>query len=271
MSCGSVLEVFIADEFEFTSASLIVIRAHFMDLFTQNARKGEIWLAKRKQDHKINIILICLRTTMRVFAHAPLLIATYITYEGAFDLSRHPPPAATKPFVRACLFLRALRVWPCLEHHLDSYSDSVSRCLSSSLGGKILAFCLTFIQFAFVPPADHFPVSLCLRFCRSSVNIPYLLYTILDMCFPSLIPFLFELFNYLLVFFFFHLFFFFFMFFFPNICGSFVWVCLLFFVSLLIRYSPNWLRVASTFYLVIRVYFLPLSILGTALSLCWFR
>lgn len=118
MSCGSVLEVFIADEFESTSASLIVIRAHFMDLFTQNARKGEIWLAKRKQDHKINIILICLRTTMRVFAHAPLLIATYITYEGALDLSRHPPPAATKPFVRACLFLRALRVWPCLEHHL---------------------------------------------------------------------------------------------------------------------------------------------------------
>lgn len=173
MSCGSVLEVFIADEFESKSASLIVIRAHFMDLFTQNARKGEIWLAKRKQDHKINIILICLRTTMRVFAHAPLLIATYITYEGALDLSRHPPPAATKPFVRACLFLRALRVWPCLEHHLDSYSDSVSRCLSSSLGGKMLAFCLTFIQFAFVPPADHFPVSLCLRFCRSSVNILY--------------------------------------------------------------------------------------------------
>lgn len=138
--------------------------------------------------------LLCVYSRMRPFLSLP-------TYEGALDLSRHPPPAATKPFVRACLFLRALRVWPCLEHHLDSYSDSVSRCLSSSLGGKMLAFCLTFIQFAFVPPADHFPVSLCLCFCRSSVNIPYLLYTILDMCFPSLIPFLFELFNYLLVFF----------------------------------------------------------------------
>lgn len=207
MSCVSVLEVFIAEE----SASLIVIRARFMDLFTQNARKGEIWLAKRKQDHKINIILICLRTTMRVFAHAPLLIATYI-----WGCARSiPTPAATKPFVRACLFLRAWRVWPCLAHHLGLGLEvfvQLPRWQNARLLFVIHSICVcsacrSFSRFIMSPLLSQ----LCLY------TIPYYVYTILDMCFPSLILFLFELFNYLLVFFFL-LFFFFFMFF----CSLFV-------------------------------------------------
>lgn len=90
------------------------------------------------------------------------------TYGSAVDLSHqhHAPPAATKPFVRACLFLRTSRVRPCLDS-----SDSDSRCLSSSLGGKMLASCLAFIQFAFVPPADHFPVSLCLSSFVAALSI----------------------------------------------------------------------------------------------------
>lgn len=105
------------------------------------------------------------------FAHAPQPLSVPLS----------PTYPADKPFVRACLFLRA-RVWPGLVNELALgiheliWLSAVDRspctrvrvclCLPSSLGGKMRAFCLAFIQFAFVPQPDNFFSILMLARCH---------------------------------------------------------------------------------------------------------